>query len=81
MLQVHYCDRNDRDLVVSIEEKKYRELLTSFDGEELAAQFFNNATIVERDPRMSDLEDCEVFFSDVDVRTGITNAAQLMEEL
>ena len=80
MLQVHYSDRNDNEVVAEIEEAKYRELLTAFDGEELAMQFIDNMTVTQRDPRVSELDDCEVFFADMDVRSGVTNAAQLMEE-
>lgn len=80
-MRIHFADRNDNESVREIDADKYRTLLQTYKGDDLASAVIVESELVEPDPRISELDACEVYFSEVDVRSGITTAEELLEEL
>lgn len=78
---IHYSDRHDNESIRQIDEDTYRLLLQTETGNELATLVFEKSQLVDADPRLSEFDDCDVFFSDSDVRSGITTAEELLLEL
>lgn len=80
ILKMHYQSRSDTDMLATIDEAVYRELLTTKTGPELAKAVSAAITVVDNDPRMSEVDDTDVFFSYNDV-AGFITPAELLEEL
>lgn len=79
MLQVHYMDPRDREMLAEIDHDTYVDLLTRYDGRDLAHQLGDILCITDSDPRVSTLEIADVFISYSDVFTGEVTAAKLLE--
>jgi hypothetical protein len=78
---IHYMDHNDGEMIVKVEEDTYRETLTNLDGRELAEWFSKAKEIINHDPKISEFDACEAFFSFTDVANGYTTAKSLLAEL
>lgn len=81
MMKMHYEDCWNNDVVAEIDETKYRECLTTLTGLELAKAVEAAVTILEDDPRQSELDETEVFFSFDDVKGGYCHPDDLLYEL
>lgn len=78
---VHYFDKYDSEMVVDIDKETFIDMLRRLDGEDLAYEFSIDKKIVERDPRQSELDQCDMFFSHSDVCSGQTTAEELLQEI
>lgn len=79
MLQ--YNDAHENEIIVNIDPDVFKEMLQNHDGISLAVVFRDKMRIVERDPRQNELDQCDMWFSDNDVRCGDQTAAELLNDL
>lgn len=78
---IHYNDHNDNEILAEITTETYRELLLNNTGQELAVKMRDSITIIERDPRQSQLNKAKVFFSFHDVANCFCSPSELLSEL
>jgi hypothetical protein len=78
---VHYFDKYDSEMLVEIDQEVFKEMLRRVDGEDLAFEFSVEKKVVQRDPRQSELDQSDMFFSHNDVCTGQMTAQELLEEI
>ena len=77
---MHYCNQNDDEVLVEIDQYKYQKFLQTLEGRELAEAVDGSIIVLDDDPRRSALDNADVFFPYVDVFRGSVLASELLEE-
>ena len=77
---MHYCNQNDDEVLVEIDQDRYHKFLQTLEGRELADAVDGSIIILDDDPRRSALDNADVFFPYVDVFRGSVLASELLEE-
>lgn len=80
-MKVHYDNAFCNSVIAEIDQEIYTELLKNHEGLELVTKMDEALTVTNRDPRQSELEECDVFFSYDDVKGNWSRPADLLIEL
>lgn len=80
-MRLHVMDSMDNEIVAEIDAGVYRNLLATKTGRELADAVVGAYTVVDSDPRRSDLDNTDAFFPYKDVVRELTTAEELLAEL
>ena len=79
-MKLHVMNEIDNEFIAEIDETKYRELLMTKTGKELAKAITDLYVVVNKDPRHSELDATDCFFCYTDVVSGNTTADDLLEQ-
>jgi hypothetical protein len=80
-LKIHYLDKYDNDVVIVVDVAEYKNAIEKFEGKELDKAIGSIIEVSYPNPRVSQLDDCDLFVSSYDIVVGIVNKQDLLNEL